>query len=232
MSEPKTKSQRFESVPCQPYNAARYLGMQAARYTVPRITTVIGKLMTPFQTKEEFVAILSALWARIVAAPEVAEPLSKTGLVARFRFSDYEADLYLDASGNHLTFYWDPEGRPAPDVEMILSSETAHRFWMRDLNVPLAIASRKVIAKGSVQKALKLLPALKPAFSLYPVILREMGRVDLLGDREKGVKRRSARAVSTVQREKKNILRSQWNSLVSHRVLPRAESDPFTARRP
>lgn len=150
--------------------------------------------MRPFQTKEEFVAVLSALWARIVAVPEVAEPLFKTGLVARFRFSDYEADLYLDASGDRLTFYWDPEGRPAPDVEMILSSETGHRFWMRDLNVPLAIASRKVIAKGSVQKALKLLPALKPAFSLYPVILREMGRADLLGDREKGVKRRRARA--------------------------------------
>jgi len=149
--------------------------------------------MAPFETKQQFTAIFSALWDRIVRTPEIAKILSHTKLLARFRFSDFGTDLYLDATGEELRFYWDPEGQPAPDVEMILSSETSHRFWMQDLNVPLAIASRKIVAKGSVQKALKLLPALKPAFSLYPGILREMGRGDLLADREKIVRRRKFR---------------------------------------
>jgi len=149
--------------------------------------------MASFETKEQFTAILTALWDRIVRTPEIAEPLSRTGLLARFRFSDLETDLYIDARGDQLTFYWDPEERPTPDVEMILSAETAHKFWMQDLNIPLALASRKIIAKGSVQKALKLLPALKPAFSVYPLILREMGKADLLADGEKAARRRRFR---------------------------------------
>jgi 2-oxoisovalerate dehydrogenase E1 component len=149
--------------------------------------------MASFETKEQFTAILTALWDRIVRTPRIAEPLSRTGLLARFRFSDLETDLYIDARGDLLTFYWDPEERPTPDVEMILSSETAHKFWMQDLNIPLALASRKIIAKGSVQKALKLLPALKPAFSVYPLILREMGKADLLADGEKAARKRRFR---------------------------------------
>ncbi len=149
--------------------------------------------MAPFETKQQFTAIFSALWDRIVRTPEIAKILSQTKLLARFRFSDFGTDLYLDATGDDLRFYWDAEGQPAPDVEMILSSETSHRFWMQDLNVPLALASRKIVAKGSVQKALKLLPALKPAFSLYPGILREMGRADLIAGREKVVRRRKFR---------------------------------------
>ena len=80
------------------------------------------------------------------------------------------------SGGQTPRFYWDPKVPEDPDVEMILSGQTSHLFWMEQLNVPLAIASRKIIAKGSIQKALKLLPALKPAFALYPGVLREAGR--------------------------------------------------------
>jgi 2-oxoisovalerate dehydrogenase E1 component len=163
--------------------------------------------VTPFESKEQFIAIFTALWDRIVHTPAIADPLCRTGLLARFKFSDLETDLYVDARGDRLTFYWDSVGsssrstaveqeldptevEPRPDVEMILSSETGHRFWIQDLNIPLALASRKIIAKGSVQKALKLLPALKPAFAVYPSILREMGKGDLLANDEKAAKKR------------------------------------------
>ncbi len=146
--------------------------------------------MTPFETKEEFVRILSTLWERILRTPHIADPLSSTGLVARFRFTDFATDLYLDASGDRPRYYWDPPEAFDCDVEMILSSETSHRFWMEDLNVPLAIASRRIVAKGSVQKALKLLPALKPAFSLYPQVLREMGKAEFLRSGERTTRKR------------------------------------------
>ena len=146
--------------------------------------------MTPFETKEDLVAILSALWDRILRTPSIVDSVSTTRIVARFRFSDYQTDLYVDTKSDRPSYYWDPERDVDWDVEMILSSETSHKFWMEDLNVPLAIASRKIIAKGSIQKALKLLPALKPAFALYPQVLREMGRGDLLSGREAVARRR------------------------------------------
>jgi 2-oxoisovalerate dehydrogenase E1 component len=146
--------------------------------------------MNTYKSKEEFVKILSELWDRIFKTQEIINAISGVKIITKFHFTDFETDLYIDNKGDTPRYYWDPEDKVASDVEMIQSSETSHKFWMEDLNVPLAIAGRKVIAKGSVQKALKLIPALKPAFALYPQVLRDMGRSDLLKRPEKGRKKR------------------------------------------
>ncbi len=151
--------------------------------------------MSPYRDRDELVAILSALWDEIFATPAVVDKVTGEKLVVKFRFTDFKTALFIDISGESPRYYWDPEEGTPFDVEMIQTSETSHRFWMEQLNVPVAIATRKVVAKGSVQKALKLLPALKPAFALYPVILRRMGKADLVeaGSSEKKRKRRSFR---------------------------------------
>ena len=136
--------------------------------------------MGPFSDREELVRILTILWDKILSNPQIIKSVGQSKILVKFRLTDPDADLYIDIRGEKPRFYWDPPVPEDPDVEMILSSQTSHLFWMEDLNVPLAIASRKIIAKGSIQKALKLLPALKPAFALYPGVLREAGRQDLL----------------------------------------------------
>ena len=136
--------------------------------------------MKPYKSQEEFEAILSKLWDRILDTPAILDSVSGVKLIARFRYTDYASELYIDISGETPRYYWNPKEEVKPDVDMILSSETSHKFWMEDLNVPMAIATRKIIPKGSVQKALKLIPALKPAFAMYPEVLKEFGREDLL----------------------------------------------------
>ena len=136
--------------------------------------------MAPYQGQEEMEAILSRLWDRILATPAIVDSIGGVKIVAKFRYTDYPTVLYIDTTGAGPRYYWNPEEERAADVEMILSSETSHKFWLEELNIPMAIASRRIIPKGSVQKALKLIPALKPAFALYPQVLREFGRGDLL----------------------------------------------------
>jgi 2-oxoisovalerate dehydrogenase E1 component len=136
--------------------------------------------MMVFKSQAELESILTELWTRIFATPEIVAAVSATPLIAKFRYTDYPTALYIDTKADPPTFYWNPDPPVDADVEMILSSETAHRFWMETLNVPLAIAGRKIIPKGSVPKALKLIPALKPAFTLYPDVLRDAGRPELL----------------------------------------------------
>ncbi len=147
--------------------------------------------MTPFRDKEEMVAILSALWDKILSNREIVASVGRAKILVKFRLTDPDANLYIDIRGKTPRFFWDPKTPDDPDVEMILSSSTSHLFWMEQLNVPLAIASRKIVAKGSIQKALKLLPALKPAFALYPGVLKEAGRGDLLVTGKKAKRRRS-----------------------------------------
>ena len=136
--------------------------------------------MSPYRNRSEMVAILSALWDEIFSTPAVVEKVAGEKLVIKFRYTDYKTALFIDISGETPKYFWDPEESTPFDVEMIQTSETSHKFWMEQLNVPMAIATRKVVAKGSVQKALKLLPALKPAFALYPTVLKRMDRIDLL----------------------------------------------------
>jgi len=136
--------------------------------------------MTLYKNKEELETIMSALWDDIFNDPIIVAKVSNEKLIVKFQYSDFQNELFIDLSGDQPKYYWNP-GAGAPfDVEMILSSDTAHKFWMEDLNVPMAIATRKIIAKGSVPKALKLLPVLKPAFALYPPVVERMGRGDLL----------------------------------------------------
>ncbi len=136
--------------------------------------------MGVYKNQQELEAVLSKLWEKIFSTPAIVESVSGAKLIARFRYTDFPSALYIDLSGDTPKFYFNPETPVQPDVDMILSSETSHLFWMEELNVPMAIATRKIIPKGSVQKALKLIPALKPAFAIYPEVLKEFGREDLL----------------------------------------------------
>ncbi len=156
--------------------------------------------MVPFQSQEEMVRVLSTLWDAIFADPKIVQSVSGARLIAKFRYTDFPTALMIDISGETPRYYWAAQDNGNFDVEMILSSETSHLFWMERLNVPLALASRKIVAKGSVQKALKLLPALKPAFALYPRILRELGREDLLQEDLQQKTRRRFRLFSRKRR--------------------------------
>lgn len=146
--------------------------------------------MTPYKDREDFVEIMSALWSAIFENPEIRGSVEQESLIVKFRFTDLDCELFIDLKSDPARFYWDP-GKDAPfDVEMIQDSGVSHKFWMQTLNVPLAIGTRKVVAKGSVQKALRLIPALKPAFAMYPQVLRDLGREELLRVDEKKKKKR------------------------------------------
>ncbi len=62
-----------------------------------------------------------------------------------------------------------------PDVVMYLSGDTCHNFWLKRVNLPLALAKRQIKAKGPVTKILKVLPLLKPAYDMYPGICAQKG---------------------------------------------------------
>jgi putative sterol carrier protein len=62
-----------------------------------------------------------------------------------------------------------------PDVTMELSGDTCHKFWLKKVNLPMALAKRSIKAKGPVNKVLKVLPLLKPAYEMYPGICDERG---------------------------------------------------------
>jgi putative sterol carrier protein len=67
-----------------------------------------------------------------------------------------------------------------PEVVMTMEADTAHKFWLGDVNVTVALARGQMKAKGPVAKILKLVPLVKPVFPRYRKMLEDRGRQDLL----------------------------------------------------
>jgi hypothetical protein len=67
-----------------------------------------------------------------------------------------------------------------PEVVLQMDADTAHRFWLGDVNVAVALARGDVRARGPVAKILKIVPLVKPGFQRYRAQLEADGREDLL----------------------------------------------------
>jgi putative sterol carrier protein len=67
-----------------------------------------------------------------------------------------------------------------PDLAFSNSADFVHQFWQGKVNVVSALLYGEVKRDGNISQAVKLLPAIKPIFDLYPQILKEIGRSDLI----------------------------------------------------
>ncbi|MFH1538575.1 MAG: pyruvate dehydrogenase complex E1 component subunit beta [bacterium] len=136
-----------------------------------------------FKSKEEMYGIFTPVLEKGFGMEEVANKLHDTGIAMRFNYTEPAGCLVIDCARLPVKWGFDLEYGKV-DVDFTLSGETAHKFFLGRLNVPTAIATRKIIFKGSVSKSLKLLPAMKSLYRLYRESLKEMGREDLLAEEE------------------------------------------------
>jgi 2-oxoisovalerate dehydrogenase E1 component len=138
-----------------------------------------------FKSREEFVKVMTALCERLKSDPKVGADVAKANVIVRFEYSDPDAAVTIngrdkpETPGDFISYCWDSK-TPEPDVVMINSADFSHRFWHGKENPMLAIAMGKMKTKGDAAKALALLPAIKPAFKIYPEVLKELGRKDLV----------------------------------------------------
>jgi len=135
--------------------------------------------MQIFQDTEHLYRVLDPFFQRLTEQPQIADALVAGKFVLRFRYSEPVGQVTFDLRQAPITWVFG-ETDLKPDLEMIQSANTAHQFWLGRLNIARAIATRQVVSRGPVSKALKLLPAIKPAFPIYAQMLRQQGLHDLL----------------------------------------------------
>ncbi|MEW6200604.1 MAG: thiamine pyrophosphate-dependent enzyme, partial [bacterium] len=139
--------------------------------------------MPVFKSKEEMYGIFRAALEKAFRNEDFARRLSEAGIVMQYKYFEPEGSLFIDCT--QLPIKWAlGEKHSEPNVEFTLSGDTAHKFFMGRLSVPVAVATRSVVFKGQVTKALKLLPVIKPLYVSYCEALRELGREDLLEEEE------------------------------------------------
>jgi hypothetical protein len=106
--------------------------------------------------------------------PHAGAGLLKSGLIVRFKYTEPEAEITIDGSHEPIEILCGPCDRQ-PTVDMAMTGDVAHTFWLGKLNLVAALTRGTVRAKGPIPAVMKLLPLVSGAFKQYPQILREKG---------------------------------------------------------
>ena len=125
-----------------------------------------------FADSETFETVLGGFFRQIGSAPAVAKKLLDSNLIIRFIYTDPDVVLLVDCSGDTIDVRPGDRDTPA-EVEMTMTADIAHKFWFGKVNLTAALTRGQMKAKGPVPKILKLLPAIKPTYAMYPAYLEE-----------------------------------------------------------
>jgi len=136
--------------------------------------------MAVFSSAEEMWQVMSTLWERIKADPEMSGSLLKSKLIVQFRYRDPEWVLTIDSNDGEDMKIINGSGKNKAVVVMSMKADVAHEFWLGRVNVPLAILTGKIASQGPTPKALALLPVIRQAFPIYAQILEETGKKALV----------------------------------------------------
>lgn len=130
--------------------------------------------MAVYQSAEQTFAVMGTAWRRAFEDAAVREKFVGLGIFVHFRIHEPDAELWLMSDG---TVHEGPYGGSTdkPVVFMEMKADVAHRFWLDQLNVPLATAKGDIKAKGPVTKIFGLMPVVKPVKAQYPALCAQHG---------------------------------------------------------
>jgi putative sterol carrier protein len=124
-----------------------------------------GEGMAIFKDTVAVQELFGELWTKMIKETEFGPKLKESELSILFMTEDPEVVMYVDING---PLFGEEAKAKTPVVTMKMSGDTVHKFWLKQINVPKALALRQIKAKGPVGKILQILPLLKPGFGLYP----------------------------------------------------------------
>jgi hypothetical protein len=127
--------------------------------------------MAVFANTERMYEVLGTLFRKLMDNQEVMEKFVAAEITILFEIHDPPGQIWLTPDQGVVC---GPLG-VKPTVTMSLSGDSCHKFWLKQLSMPVALATRKIKAKGPIPKVLKLLPLLNPAYEAYPEIARTYG---------------------------------------------------------
>lgn len=124
--------------------------------------------MGTFATADELTEFAAPFLRKIVADPDLRPKFVAGDTSFKVQYTKPDALFLLDCTVDPPAVYAGEEAETREsELKLSMSADDGHKFWLGSLNVPMALARRKVKVEGPVGKLLKLLPAITPAFEQY-----------------------------------------------------------------
>jgi hypothetical protein len=136
--------------------------------------------MAVFRDAQDVYDTLGRLFVELAEDPELGPKFRKANTIVRYEYSEPESVITVRLKDDEPGDVDFGESAMEPDVTMSMAADTAHRFWLGEVNVTVALARGQIRANGPVAKILKLVPLAKPVFPRYKAQLEAQGRADLV----------------------------------------------------
>jgi hypothetical protein len=130
-----------------------------------------------FRDADEVYRILGGMLEIVGADEDLA--IGRADTVVRNRYSDPDAVITMTLRPDTGAVVEFGDSDTEAEIELTMASDVAHRFWLGEVNVPLALARGEMTASGPTPKLFTLLPAIEPIFPRYRELLIEQGRAEL-----------------------------------------------------
>jgi hypothetical protein len=137
-----------------------------------------------FKDAQEVYDVLGKLFQDLAVDEELAPKLRKANTIVRYEYREPDSTITVRLQEGQPGDVDFGESDMEPEVTMSMEADTAHRFWLGEVNVTEALARGQIKATGPVAKILKLVPLTKPVFPRYRAQLEQQGRADLLNPPE------------------------------------------------
>jgi putative sterol carrier protein len=131
-----------------------------------------------FANSAEVTKYIGGIFETAFEDDEIGPKLVDTGLVVAFDFTDPQAVVVIDMANKSVR--QGLAGGQAPTATMSMTADTGNAYWQGKVNLPLAMAKKKITVDGNVASLLKLAPLGKKLYPRYIDRLRGDGRDDLL----------------------------------------------------
>ena len=137
--------------------------------------------MPYFKDADDVYANLGLFMRQLAVDPEMTAALKRVDTTFQLRLRNPDSVLTVRTPGEEQPAQVDlGETTLHPEVVLQLDADTAHRFWLGQLNAAVALANGDIRTRGPVAKVLGLVPLVKPGFPRYRTQLEGAGREDLL----------------------------------------------------
>ncbi|MGZ8666362.1 MAG: SCP2 sterol-binding domain-containing protein [Solirubrobacterales bacterium] len=133
-----------------------------------------------FKDAQEVYDTVGKMFASVAADEELGPKFRKANTIVQYAYTEPEATITVRLQEGQPGDVDFGETEMEPEVTMRMKADTAHRFWLGEVNVTMAIARGEIKPQGPVSKILKLMPLTKPVFPRYRAQLEEDGREDLI----------------------------------------------------
>jgi putative sterol carrier protein len=133
-----------------------------------------------FKNDQEVYDFIGKLFKDLADDEELGPRFRKADTIVQYQYTNPDSQITVKMKdGQEGQVDFGPSDLD-PEIVMAMEADTAHRFWLGNLNVTMALARGQMKAKGPVAKVLKLVPLTKPIFPRYKQMLEDAGREDLL----------------------------------------------------